>query len=231
MIKTLSLACLAAFAFSSEAVAITFSNAQFDVTAIATADGPAGFDSQSSPPSAQPVIASADSVGPTSVATAGAIGALGLLTTSADASVGAVIANAVGTSHFSGSFLMSAAEPIFLIDFAPLTFAVGSGIAATSLFVSLTSGGNVLFQDFVSGPMVLTYSLAPGVMNLLDLTLTSEASAGFPTDGIGNASSFGQVTLTSAVPLPAPWLLLLAGLGPLAAMKKKRAAKAAPAMA
>lgn len=228
MIKTvLAVGCLAAFAFSSEAVGITFSNAQVDVTAIATADGPPGFDSQSSPPSALPVIASADSVGPTSVATAGAIGALGLLTTSADASVGVAIANAVATSHFSGSFLMSSAEPILSIDFAPFTFAVGSGIAATSLFVSLTSGGNVLFQDFVSGPSVLTYLLAPGVTNLLDLTLTSEASGGFPTQDVGNASSFGQVTLTSAVPLPAPWLLLLAGFGPLAAMKKKRAAQAA----
>jgi hypothetical protein len=229
VIKRVLAGCLAAFAFSAQAVDIPFVNPQFDVTAIATADGPAGVDSQSSPPLAVPVVASAASLGTVSVATAGAIGAPGFLTTSADVSGGGEIANSVGTSHFTGSFLMSAAEPILSIDFMAFTFAAGSGIASTSLFLSLTSGGVVLFNDFVSGPSVLTYFLAPGVTNLLDLTLTSEASAGFPEQGIGNASSFGQVAFASAVPEPGTGLLFLLGVGAIAAARKKSASNQAQA--
>ena len=226
MIKKALLACLAALAFASQANAVTFFNTQFDVTAIALSDGAPGFDSQSGPPSATPVSASAASVGALDLATAGAIGAPGLLSTSADASSGGGIASSVATSHFSGSFLMSALEPLLTIDFTSLNFGVGSGFGTTSLFVSLTSNGVVLFQDLVTGPSVLRYAIAPGGTNFLDLTLTSEASAGFP-QGLGDGSSFGQVSIASAVPLPAPWLLLLAGLGPIAAMKKKRASRAA----
>jgi len=221
VIKRVLVGCLAAFAFSAEAVDIPFVNPQFDVTAIAVGDGPAGVDSQSGPPSALPVVASAASVGTVSVATAGALGAAGFLTTSADVAGGGGITNSVGTSHFAGSFSTSAAEPILSIEFMASTFAAGSGIASTSLFLSLTSGGVVLFNDFVSGPSIFTYLLTPGATNLLDLTLSSEASAGFPSEGIGNGSSFGQVAFASAVPLPAPWLLLLVGLGPIAAMKRR----------
>jgi hypothetical protein len=230
VIKRILLACLTALTFVSEAGAVTFSNTQFDVTAIALTDGAPGIDSQSGPPLPTPVSASAASVGVTDVATAGAIGAPGLLTASADASASSGIASAVATSHFSGSFLMSALEPLLTIDFTSLNFGTGSGVGATSLFVSLTSNGVVLFQDVLSNPSVLKYAIAPGGTNFLDLTLTSEASAGFP-QGLGDGSTFGQVAIASAVPLPAPWLLLLAGLGPIAAMKKKRAAQAVGAAA
>jgi hypothetical protein len=100
-----------------------------------------------------------------------------------------------------------------------LTFAVGSGLGSTSLFVTLTSGATTLFQDYVTG----TFSrfLGPAFSGRLDLLLTSEASAGFPQQGVGNGSGFGLATVTSAVPLPAPWLLLLVGLGPIAAVKKR----------
>ena len=221
MTKRAWITCLAALAVCSEAGAITFTNAQFDVTAIAVTSGPAGFDSQSSPPSATPVSASADSLGGADIATAGAIAGPGLLTSSADVSGGGGGAiNAVATSHFTGSFVSSAAEPYLVIGFTPLGFAVGSGLAATSLFVSLTSGGTTLFQGFIDGSS-WTYNLAPGTAGLLDLTLSSEVSAGFPAQGVGNASSFGQATITSAVPLPAPWLLLLVGMGPLAARRAR----------
>src|SRR5206468_4003681 len=94
----------------------------------------AGFDSRSSPPLAAPVTASADSVGTLDIATAGAIAGAGLLTASADVSGGGGIDNAVGTAHFAGSFLTSAAEPYLTLDFAPTTFAVGASTVATSLF-------------------------------------------------------------------------------------------------
>ena len=222
MSKRVLLACLAALALSSEAQAITFLTTQFDVTAIATADGaPPGIATDSGPPSPTPVSASADSVGAVNIATAGAIGGPGLLTASADASSGGGIANAVGTAHFAGTFTMSAAEPLLYVAFDPTTFASGSGVAMTSLFVSLSMGATTLFADLVNGPF--EYNLRPGITYLLDLTLTSEASAGFPGPGFGDASSFGLTTFTSAVPLPAPWLLLLAGLGPLIAAKRRAA--------
>ena len=215
------LACVAALALSSEARAITFLTTQFDVTAIATADGaPPGIDTDSGPPSPTPVSASADSVAAVNIATAGAIGGPGLLTASADASSGGGIANAVSTAHFAGTFVMSAAEPLLYVTFDPLTFASGSGLGSASLFVALSLvGGAEIFGDFVTGPW--EYGLMPGTTYLLDLTLTSEASAGFPAPTFGNASSIGLTTFTSAVPLPAPWLLLLAGLAPVAAMKKR----------
>jgi hypothetical protein len=217
------LACLAALALCTEARAITFLTTQFDVTAIATADGAApGIDTESGPPSPTPVTASADSVGALNIATAGAIGGPGLLTASADASSGGGIANAVGTVHFAGTFVMSALEPLLYVAFDPVTFASGSGLGSASLFISLsTASGTGIFGDFVTGPW--EWGLTPGVTYLLDLTLTSEASAGFPGPGFGDASSFGLTTFTSAVPLPAPWLLLLAGLGPLIAAKRRAA--------
>jgi len=217
--KRLLVACLAALAFSSNALAITFSNVQLDVTAIAlTPTGPAGIDSQSSPPALGPVSASADSVTAVDVATAGAVAGVGLLNTSADVSGGGGTSSAVSTAHFASSFLLTAGDPYLVIDFSPLNFATGSGLGTTSLFVSLTSGATTLFSDFVTGPF--TRFLGP-ISGQLDLTLTSEASAGFPQQGTGNGSSFGLATVTSAVPLPAPLLLLLVGAGPLAAMKKR----------
>jgi len=218
--KRVLLACLAALAFSSNAIAITFSNVQLDVTAIAlTPDGAAGLDSQSSPPSAAPVSASAASVGAVDVSTAGAIAGVGLLNTSADVSGGGgATSSAVATAHFASSFLLTGAEPWLVIDFSPLNFASGSGLGTTSLFITLTSGATTLFSDFVTGKF--SRFLGP-ISGQLDLTLTSEASAGFPQQGTGNGSAFGLATVTSAVPLPAPWLLLLAGFGPLAAMKKR----------
>ena len=226
MTKRVLIACLAALAFSSQAGEITFSSVQFDVSAVAVTSASAGFDSSSSPSSAAPVTASADSVGATEVATAGAIGGPGLLTASADVSGGGGITNAVGTSHFLGSFLTNAAQPFLTLDFDPTTFAVGAGTAASSLFVSITSGGATLFQDVVTGPWHAAYRLASGATNSLDLRLTSEVTAGFPNQGTGNASSFGLVTFASAVPEPETGVLLLIGLGALAALKKRRASHA-----
>jgi hypothetical protein len=108
--------------------------------------------------------------------------AITFLTTQFDAS-------AVATSHFFGTFLMSAAQPLLVLDFTPTTFASGSGLASTSLFASLTAGATTLFAD-LTGPW--TYGLAPGITYSLDLTLSSGASAGFPS---------GVVPLTGLAPM------------------------------
>jgi hypothetical protein len=229
VIKRLFVGCLAALALSAGAVPVTFFDVQYEATAIATGDGLPGYDTQSSLSWGASVTVSADSIGATDVATAGAFGGPGLLTTSADVSGGGGIASAVATSRFTGSFLNAGKQTVSL-DFTPVDFTVGSGSASTSLFVSLTSGGVTLFQDYVTGPWEFAYDLTPGSTSLLDLTLASEVSAGFPTAGLGNASGVGLVSFTvSAVPLPATWLLFLTGLGPLGFVVRRRRAPQAAA--
>ncbi|HEX2542724.1 MAG TPA: hypothetical protein VHM00_16765 [Caldimonas sp.] len=221
MNKKILLACLATVAISAaQAAEITFLNPQFDVTTIATTtDGPASFDSQTSPPSATPIFASSDSVGATDVATAGAIGGPGLLSTSADATAVTGIATSVALAHFAGSFVLPAAQPFVVVDFTPLTFEVGSSNAATTLFIRLVTGATTVFADFVSGSWA--WGVTPGATYLLDLTLGSEANAGFAPAGTGNAFASGSVTITSAVPLPAAWILFLVGLGPVAFIRRR----------
>lgn len=223
MIKRLFVGCLAALALSAGAVPVTFFDVQYEVTAIASGDGLPGYDMQAGPASDAALSASADSIGTADVATAGAIGGPGLLSTSADVSGGGIgAASAVATSRFTGSFLNAGTQTVTL-DFTTFDFASGSGSASTSLFVSLSSGGTTLFQDYVTGPWTFSYDLAAGTTSLLDLTLASEVSAGFPTAGLGNASGVGLVNFAvSAVPLPATWLLFLTGLGPLGAVVRFR---------
>ena len=225
MNKKILIACLATLALTAaRAGDITFINPQFDVTGFAsTSDGLDGFDSAVSPPTATPISASADSVGTFDVATAGAIGAPGLLSTSADVTSGVEgLATATALSHFAGSFVLGAAEPFVVVDFTPFTFESGSGDASTSLLVKLTSGATTLFSGNVSGSW--GFKVNPGTTYLLDLTLSSQARAGFgDLIGEGNASATGVAAITSAVPLPGPWLLLLTGFGPLVALKKRMA--------
>ncbi|MEF7613325.1 hypothetical protein V4F39_05325 [Aquincola sp. MAHUQ-54] len=230
MVKRLFMACLAALALSAQAAPVSFVDALFEATAVATTDGVPGFDMQSGPPSELPVLAEADSIGlTTDIALAGAIGGPGLLSTSADVSGASGIASAVATARFTGSFATTGLLSLS-IDFAPVTFADGAGSAATSLFVSLVSGGVTLFQDYVTGPWTFEYTQAAGATSLLDLTLSSEATVGFPTAGVGNAVTSGLVSFAvSPVPLPATWLLFLGGLGPIAAAVRVRRAAQAPA--
>lgn len=216
MKKQILMACLAAAAFCAHAGPVTFFDVQFDVTAIASGDGAPGFDSQSGPPSATPLSASAAS-GSLDIATAGAIAGPGLLSTSADVSGGGGIASSVATSHFVGSFLNSGFITLN-IDFTALDIADDTGDAGTSLFVLLTSGGVTLFQDYITGPWAFAYDPAAGT-SVLDLTLSSQASAGFPAPGVGSGSSFGLVSFTGTVPEASSLLLLSLGLGMLLAVR------------
>ncbi|CAN5206979.1 hypothetical protein BH11PSE9_BH11PSE9_00350 [soil metagenome] len=196
----------------ANAQAIPFFDVKFEATSIAlTSDGPAGFDAQSGLRGADTVSSSADSIGLIDVATAGAIVGSGLLSTSADVSA-AGLGSAVATSRFTGSFLNAGAVSLAL-DFTSLDFATGSGGAMTTLFVSLTSNGITLFEDYVHGPWQFAYTPLLGTTSLLDLTLSSEASAAFLTAGPGNASAFGLVAITGAVPEPSTWLLFGIGMG------------------
>jgi hypothetical protein len=219
--KRFLMACLAALAFSVQAAPITFYDVSFDVTAIAQGDGAPGFDAQSSPPTPAPLSASASS-GTLDLATAGAIAGPGLLTTSADASGGGGIASSVASAHFAGSLLNDG--PISLnIDYMAMDLADGSGDAGTSLFVLLVSDGITLFQDFITGPWQFSYNPVRGTTGVLDLTLSSEASAGFVTQGLGNASAFGLVSLTGTVPESPTLSLTMLALAAMWAVGQRRA--------
>lgn len=223
MNKQVLTACLAALVLSTGAKAdtIPFFDTRFEATVIAaTADAAPGFDTLSGL-LADTVSLSANSAGITSIATAGAIIDLGLLTTSADVSA-SDISNAVATARFMGSFVNGGSVNLSL-DFTGLDFATGSGIAATTLFVVLTSNGATLFSDYVHGAWQFAYAPVVGTTSLLDLTLSSDASAAFPTAGPGNASGFGMVTIAGVVPEASTWLLFSLGLGAIAAVQKTSA--------
>lgn len=220
MNKPAFLACLAALVFCARADAIPFLDIQFEATAIAIAsDGPPGLETQSGPLGDDAVSVSAASLGTTDVATAGAIVGLGLLSASVDVSA-SDISSAVATSRFSGSFVN--AGPVSLsIDFTGLDFTSGSGGASTTLFVSLASDGVTLFADYILGAWQFAYAPVLGTTSLLDLTLSSEASAAFLSAGSGNASGFGMVTMAGTVPEASTWLLLSLGLGAVAVVVRR----------
>ncbi len=205
--------------------AVTFFDAVLDATAVAsTLDGALGYDSVSSPPADAPVSAAADSVGATDIATAGAFAGDGLLTANADVASAGGVASAVGTAHFSGSF-DNAVKMVVTIDFFALDATVGAASAATTLFVTLSNAGSVLFDDYVTADWTWTYAAAPGSASWIDLTLASEVSAAVMDAAAGNASGFGQAAFAvSAVPMPAPWWLFAVGVPTIAAVVRRRAA-------
>src|SRR5678815_319282 len=78
---------------------------------------------------------------------------------------------------------------------------------------SLKNGATTLFNDFLTGSRLFSYSTALGSLGTLELTLTSEANAGFLSATSGGFSSNGLVNLTTPpVPEPGTYLLLVSGL-------------------
>lgn len=215
-------ACLMAMAVSAQAAPMTFIESQFNVTSLAMGDAAAGFETLSSPPVLAPISASADSVGDLGIAVAGAIAGPGLLTTSADVSSTAGIANAVATANFFGSYLNEGRMKLN-IDFTIANSSFASGDAVTSLFVMLVSDGITLFEDFVFGSWEFDYVAASGSIAELDLTLTSEAVTGLSAAGLGAAGAFGLVTFGGGtVPTPGTVVLLLAGLAGLVVINRRQ---------
>lgn len=204
------------FATGADADTIPFIDVQFEATVIAlTSDGVPGIDSMTGPLGSDIVSLSAASVGAIDAATAGAIVGQGLMTTSVDVSAGDV-GSAVATSRFAGSFVNGAGVSLS-VDFAVADFMTGSGGAATTLFVSLISDGATLYSNFVNGLWQFSYTPVAGTTSVLDLTLSSEASAAFLTAGPGNASGFGMVSIAGVVPEASTWLLFAIGLVAVAA--------------
>ncbi len=226
MNNTALAALLAALVFTVPAQALPYFDVHGEASAVAAAsDAPSDFEVVSGSPAEELLSASAGSVGALDVATAGAIVGLDLLSTSADAS-GSDVSSAVSSARYSGAFVNSS-EVTLGLQFSWLDVASGSGFAATTLFVSLVSDGVSLFSDYVqASSWSITYAAVPGTTSLLDLVLTSEASAAFLSAGPGNASSFG---LVSVVPEPGTWLLFALGTVALGGLKlrQRRRAEAA----
>lgn len=221
MIKQLLSALLAAVALSATASPIVFFDTRYDVTTLATTwDGAPGFDAQTDPSAAVPLLSQAVSIGSTDIATAGAVAGAGLLGTSADAtSAAGDVASAVATAGFSGWF-MNGGTVILDIDFTGTDTMSDSGLAETLLFVSLVSDGVTLFSDYIVGRTQLTYQALAGTRSYLELLLSSSASAGFP-QGLGNAAGSGLVSFSGTVPLGATWTFVLMGLAALAAVRRR----------
>ncbi|MEF7616296.1 PEP-CTERM sorting domain-containing protein [Aquincola sp. MAHUQ-54] len=76
-----------------------------------------------------------------------------------------------------------------------------------------------LFEDYVQGPWVFSYTPVVGSTSVLDLTVSSEVSAAFLSAGAGDASAFGLVGITGAVPEAETWLMFTLGLGAVAALR------------
>lgn len=213
---------VAVFTSGAQATAIAFQDVTYELAAIAlTADGEPGIDLQAGGLGGDSFAASAASVGASDVATAGAFVAPGLLGTAADASA-LGFGSAVATARFIGSFVNPGTVNLS-VDFGSFDSGIGSGLAQTTLFVSLVSDGITLFADFV-GPGTWTASYNPlrGSTTVLDLLLASDASAAFTSAEPGNASAFGLVAITAAVPEASTWALFALGLGGLGAVRARR---------
>lgn len=220
MIKRVLVASLAALAFCAQAAPIVFFNTQYNVAAATISGSVADADSHSSPPDGLPLVASAVSEANFDIATAGAIAAAGLLSTSADVSSLDGLGSASSQSQFVGSFLNLDRVILNLGFFQPADFSEGSGAASTFLYVFLQSDGVTLFDDFITGDWTFEYNPVSGTTSVLELTLFSEASAGFLSNGAGGASTFGQVTFGGTVPVPATPLLVLVGLAAMGVVRR-----------
>jgi hypothetical protein len=132
---------------------------------------------------------------------------------------GSGITNAVATSTFLGSF-SQAGNLILNVDFTTNDVASGTGTAMSTLFLTLTNGGSTLFADYITGPWVFERVLAAGTTTL-ELLLSSQATGGFPTTGLGGADSFGQVTFFGTVPTPATLLLVVLALGAMVGARRR----------
>ena len=223
------LTVLAALAgLDAQATPIVFTTTSYDTTAFAVSGALADTDSDATP-SPLPLVSTATVVAPNDFATAFALAASGLLSTSAEADTfaGAQGANAGAQSHFLGTFLGSGLLTIRL-GFDDLNSVVGGAASSGTLFVLVTSTvgttTTTLFNNFftVGGNHDLSL-ITPGGINTLDLVLFSQAA----TTGAGQgAQNFSQIVFSgdiaaNAVPEPATVTLLFAGVLTMLAWKRR----------
>lgn len=191
------------------AAPIVYSSAQYDTVAVAIAGGEADFNSGSSPPADMPLLTSATAFDAVDYASGSGVAAIGLLTTQAEANSFAGIANAVGTSEFTGVFSL---DPLLFlqisIDMTSQHFTDAAAFSSGTLFLVVTSGGTTFLDEQLSTGGLYSYSLGPVAAGsyTLNLQLSSEANT---TSG-GNAFNFASVAFEATVSaVPEPGTLLL----------------------
>ena len=220
MIKQLMAAFVAAFTVAVHAAPVPLFSVQADTTAVALAQGIADVQSAASPPLTLPITSDAAAVGAIDIATAGAFASLGLLSTSADVTGITGATSGVGNAHFSATFANHG--PMFLfIDLDVFGLASGTGFAAATLFVTVTSGGLTLVDEIVTSTteLLLAFAMPVGTTSVLDLLLVSEAGTGL--GGAGSAVNVASVAFSVMVPLPATWALLLVAVLAMALVRRR----------
>ena len=105
--------------------------------------------------------------------------------------------------------IAAAAAPTLALAQSSLTLA---GNDWPHLLVTLKDGATTLFNDFLTGSRLFSYNTTLGATGMLELTLTSEANAGFLTAAPGGFAGYGLVNVTTPVPEPETYLLLVSGL-------------------
>lgn len=205
MVMRFLVALVAASAITVQASPIYFATTNYDTNALALADGPASFSSQSgtsAPISSQAVAGIND------FASSGALAAFGLFTANSEADGFTGSPSALGQSHFVGTFLGYGALNL-VMTFSSLNFG-GTG----DLFVLLTNSisGQLVNTDIsTSGTDVFNLFLPFGGVTTLDVTVLSQSATGPGS----SASNFAQATISSTsslVPLPSTPFLLIAGV-------------------
>jgi hypothetical protein len=208
------IAWVASMAIAAHAGPIIFSTTSYQTTALALADGPAGFNTQTGPP--VPISSSAIS-GVNDFASASAFANVGQFTASSEADGFTGSPSAVGETDFVGTIL-DYGKLNLVLNYNILNFG-GTG----DLFVLLTNSisGQLVNDDLTAGG-IQTYQLTipKGGVTTLDISVVSQA---FASPGI-SASNFSQATISgsSTIPLPATPFLVVAGFGAMLTARRKR---------
>jgi hypothetical protein len=195
----LALVAANAFATPVQYTSVVWTNA--DVTSIATA-----ADFNLSPPSALPLITESTVYNDTDYATANSINGLGLLNTYAEASSATGFASATGSAEFTGTFDWVACLLWLNLSFEIYGSDGAGGLVGADLFVTVTNGGSIVFQDVFTTPGDITLNVVLPTSGPTTLDLLVDSTA-FVSAG-GTEFSGAGVQFSAAVPEPSTWALM-----------------------
>lgn len=212
---------------AAPAFAVTFTSADYSTAASASAQGMTDSDADSGGAVALPLFSTATAAGLQDFATAAATASEGLLSAVASVDSLAAAASAQVEARFVGT-LADSGRLRFSFELASDGTVGGGGAGGTAaglLSVLLTSTlGNttstLLSTSFsATGNHVFDFDLAAGSSTALDLRLAGNAA----TSALGqSAAQFSQLSFSvTAVPEPASWLMLAAGMAGLGAFRRR----------
>lgn len=217
---------------AAPAFAVTFTSADYGTAASASAQGMADSDADSGGAVALPLFSTATAAGLQDFATAAATASEGLLSAVASVDSLGAAASAQAEARFVGT-LADSGRLRFSFELASDGTLGGGGAggsaggtAAGLLSVLLTSTlGNttstLLSTSFsATGHHVFDFDLAAGSSTALDIRLAGNAA----TSALGqSAAQFSQLSFSvTAVPEPASWLMLAAGMAGLGWARSRR---------